>query len=99
MRNTYLNIDPNQDGSWHPLVKGLEDAGRIIYGGSRLPVTENTFFCDKPVTFVPGYPDLPMEELYPRQARTGTAEVYLRQMGNSRIVYFPWDIDRIFWES
>jgi hypothetical protein len=98
LKNAYLNIEKNLDGSWHPLVKGLEDAGRIIYGEYRLPVKENTDFCDKPVTFVPPYPDLPMEELYPRQLRTDIAEVYIRQIGNSRVVYFPWDIDRIFWE-
>ena len=39
-----------------------------------------------------------MEELYPRQARTDIAEVYVRQIGASRVVYFPWDIDLIFWE-
>lgn len=99
MRNAYLNIETNQNGTWHPLVKGLEDAGRIIHGTHRLPVTENAAFCDKPVTFVPSYPDLPMEELYPRQTRTDTAELYFRQIGASRVVYFPWDIDRIFWEQ
>ena len=53
---------------------------------------------DPPLTLVPSYPDLPMEEVYPRQAKTDIPEVYLREIGTSRIVYFPWDIDRIFWE-
>src|SRR5205823_6763251 len=26
------------------------------------------------------------------------AEVYPRELGAGRVVYFPWDIDRIFWE-
>jgi hypothetical protein len=30
--------------------------------------------------------------------KTEIAEVYLRELGPSRIVYFPWDIDRVFWE-
>jgi hypothetical protein len=39
-----------------------------------------------------------MEEVYPRQPRTDIPEVYLRQVGDGRIVYFPWDIDRTYWE-
>jgi len=39
-----------------------------------------------------------MEMVYPRQPKTDIAEVYLRDLGKSRIVYFPWDIDRTFWE-
>jgi len=98
LKNTYLNIEKNQAGNWHPLVKGLEDAGRIVHGGYRLPVEARVHFCEKPVTLVPTYPDLPMEELYPRELRTDIAEVYIREIGSSRIVYFPWDIDRVFWE-
>src|SRR5205823_6698722 len=26
------------------------------------------------------------------------AEVYPRELGAGRVVYFPWDIDRVFWE-
>lgn len=40
-----------------------------------------------------------MEMVYPRIEKTNTAAVYLREMGSSRIVYFPWDIERTFWES
>ena len=39
-----------------------------------------------------------MEEVYPRADHTGIPEVYLREMGASRVVYFPGDIDRTFWE-
>ena len=51
-----------------------------------------------PVTLIPSYPDLPLEDVYPRVPRTDTRELYLRERGTSRIVYFPWDIDRTFWE-
>ncbi|HEX9367338.1 MAG TPA: hypothetical protein VF921_11955, partial [Vicinamibacterales bacterium] len=40
----------------------------------------------------------PMEDVYPRVAHTETRELYVRDLGRSRIVYFPWDIDRTFWD-
>ena len=52
-----------------------------------------------PVTRVPSYPDLPMEEVYPRVPKTDVPEVFLREVGGGgRVVYFPGDIDRTFWE-
>jgi hypothetical protein len=39
-----------------------------------------------------------MEKVYPRTAKTDVAEVYLSEPGAGRVVYFPWNIDRIFWE-
>jgi hypothetical protein len=39
-----------------------------------------------------------MEMVYPRVLKTDVAELYLRDFGSGRVVYFPWDIDRIFWE-
>ncbi len=39
-----------------------------------------------------------MEKVYPRVPKTDIAEVYLREVGPGRVVYFPWDIDRTFWE-
>ncbi|MEP6917289.1 MAG: hypothetical protein ABJC89_16680, partial [Acidobacteriota bacterium] len=34
----------------------------------------------------------------PRVAHTDTREIYLRDLGRSRVVYIPWDIDRTFWD-
>ncbi len=39
-----------------------------------------------------------MEDVYPRIPHTTTRELYLRETGRSRVAYFPWDIDRTFWE-
>ena len=39
-----------------------------------------------------------MEEVYPRVPKTDIPQVFLREMGAGRVVYFPWDIDRTFWE-
>jgi len=89
-------LNPGSGGS-HPVLKGLEEAGRIINGIWRLNVKPLVDF-PSPLTLIPSYPDLPMEKVFPRQTNTGIREVYLREMGSSRIVYFPWDIDRAFWE-
>jgi len=56
-------------------------------------------FTPPPLTRVPSYPDLPMEDVFPRQPKTQIPEVFLRQIGPSRIAYFPGDIDRSFWRS
>jgi hypothetical protein len=39
-----------------------------------------------------------MEHVYPREPMTDIREIYLREIGQGRVVYFPWDIDRTFWE-
>ena len=77
---------------------GLEKAQRPIHGVFRVPTRPSAPLAATPLTFVPPYPDLPMEELYPRIPQTTTPEVYVRQVGAGRVVFFPWDIDRSFWE-
>ena len=81
-----------------PLLAGLEDAPRIINGTYRLDVEANRPLGSPPLTLIPSYPDLPMEKVYPRTAKTDIPQVYLRELGAGRVVYFPWDIDRVFWE-
>jgi hypothetical protein len=39
-----------------------------------------------------------MEMVWPRVNQTNIAQVYVRQVGEGRVVYFPWDVDRSFWE-
>jgi hypothetical protein len=39
-----------------------------------------------------------MEEVYARVPHTATPGVFLRTPGKGRVVYFPFDIDRTFWE-
>ena len=50
------------------------------------------------VDAVPSFPDLPMEQVYPRVPRTDIPGVYAREEGRGRVVYFPFDLDRTFWE-
>ena len=97
MRNSYLRLE-HETAPGHPLLLGLEDASRIIHGAWQLEVKTRVPFPNPPVTLIPAYPDLPMEKVYVRQARTDTPQVFLREAGAGRVVYFPWDIDRTFWE-
>ncbi len=96
MQNAYIRLE--HGAGEQPLLLGLEDAERIVHGAYRLDVRSRAPFGPPELTLVPSYPDLPMEEVYPRQVRTETPEAYLREVGAGRVVYFPWDIDRIFWE-
>ena len=98
MLNSYLTLEKDASGSWHPLLAGFEDAGRIINGVQRVRVTPMDAKEFSPLTVVPSYPDLPMEEVFPRPTKEHEVGVFLRENGESRVVYFPWDIDRTFWE-
>jgi hypothetical protein len=98
MQNSYLRLreDPVSK-KFHPVLEGLEDAVRIINGIYRLRVKPQVPF-PSPVTLVPTYPDLPMEDVYTRIPDPDTRELYLRDLEKSRIAYFPWDIERSFWQ-
>ncbi len=92
MQNAYLTLRHP-----HPLLKGLEDAPRVIHGTRRL-ATRALGSGKAALTLVPSYPDLPMEEVYPRQQQTDQPECYTREVTGGRVVYFPFDLDRTFWE-
>ena len=99
MMNSYLRLETDpQTGQRHPLLAGLDGTVRIINGVSRVHTRASAEYRNPPLTLIPSYPDLPMEEVFPREPKTDIPEVYLRQAGDGRVVYFPWDIDRTFWE-
>jgi hypothetical protein len=94
MQNAYLMLNGP-----HPLLRGLEDTPRIIHGVGRVATKPHDAGAKQPLLFVPSYPDLPMEEVYPRaEQKTSQPEVYVRQFGAGRVVYFPFDLDRTYWE-
>jgi len=98
MQNSYLRLkEDTSTHQFHPVLKGLEDAYRIINTVHQVKVIPGTTFPD-PVTLIPSYPDLPMEDVYPRVPETDIRELYLKEVGTSRIAYFPGDIDRTFWQ-
>ncbi len=99
LQNGYLWLE-HEAPSAPVLLAGLEAAQRMIYGGYRVPVAarDGVVFAAPAVTVVPPYPDLPMEEVYPRMPHTDEPGVFCRQIGAGRVAYIPWDLDRIFWE-
>jgi hypothetical protein len=98
MQNSYLRLETGADGKRHPILAGLEDAERIINGVSRVHTRPHASPPNSPLTLIPSYPDLPMEAVFPRTPRTDVPQIYAREVGKGRVVYFPWDIDRTFWE-
>jgi hypothetical protein len=96
MLNSYIRLE-HETLPRHVIFTGLEGAPRIINGVSRLEVTPRERFTETPLTLIPSYPDLPMEKVYPRTAKTDISCLYLHQPAG-RVAYFPFDIDRTFWE-
>jgi hypothetical protein len=96
MQNSYLRLEADATGKRHPILAGLGGAERIINGVSRVHTKGS--YPNPPLTLIPSYPDLPMEEVFPRVSKTDVPEVFVREVGKGRVVYFPWDIDRTFWE-
>ena len=98
LQNSYLRLKSNPETkTFHPVLKELEDAFRIINTTYQVKVVPQLEFPE-PVTLIPTYPDLPMEDVYPREPETHTRELYLREVGQGRVAYFPGDIDRAFWQ-
>lgn len=93
-QNAYIDIVDRK----HALLEGLRDAGRFIHGVQRVEIRNDQMRHAAPLMTVPSYPDLPMEEVYVRAKPSGIPAVMCRLHGKGRVVYFPWDIDRTFWE-
>lgn len=99
MKNSYIQIERETSGNAnHPILEGFDETERIINGLFWLDVESVDSSIQPLLTLIPSYPDLPMEMVYPRVSRTDKAAIYLNEIGNSRVVYFPWDIERTFWE-
>ena len=93
MQNSYLTVHGP-----HPLTAGFDDTPRIMAGTKLVHVTPRGPIT-APLTLVPSYPDLPMERVFTNVWQTDTPMAYLRTVGKGRVVYFPFDLDRCFWET
>ena len=99
IQNAYFRVTKDSSGRIsHPLLKGLEDAEILIGGTWQLDVKSEQQADRPPLTWIPPVTNLPMEKTYWTVKQTDTPGVYMRQAGKGRVVYFPWDIDRLYWE-
>jgi hypothetical protein len=92
VQNSYVALNGR-----HPITQGYDGATRII-GGTRLVGVEAVPDAEVPFLYVPDFPDLPMEEVYPREAPRGAALVARQHPGGGRTVYIPWNVGAVFWE-
>jgi len=92
VKNTYVALNGD-----HPIARGFDGAARIM-GGTHLIGVEAVAGAARPFLYVPDFPDLPMEEVYPREAPRGAAVIAREHPGGGRTVYIPWNIGAIFWE-
>ena len=94
--NSYLRVEDS--ARRHPVMKGLEDAELLINGTYQLEVEPTARFEPPLLTAIPQYPSLPMEKNIWGVKKTDKPGIFLRTFGKGRVVYFPWDIDRVYWE-
>ncbi|AQS60847.1 hypothetical protein AGRHK599_LOCUS2298 [Rhizobium rhizogenes] len=92
VKNTYVEISGD-----HPINDGYDGAERIM-GGTRLIEVKPAAGTSTPFLYVPDFPDLPMEEVYPRKQADGAAVIARETGKGGRTVYIPWNIGEIFWE-
>ncbi|WP_410793427.1 alpha-amylase family protein [Kribbella sp. C-35] len=80
----------------HPVNAGFEGTTRIIGGTHIIGVASDAV---TPFRFIPDFPDLPMEEVYQREAPDRPAVICTENAEGGRTVYFPFDLGAIFWEA
>ncbi len=98
MMNSYLSLNKDAQGGYHPLLNGFETSVRIINAINQVSVTTEGP-SEYPLQVVPTYPDLPMEEVFPRKGAHGQVGAVARSVGRGRVVYLPGDVDRTFWDT
>ena len=80
----------------HEILNGFAGTNWIPGAEYRVPLAP----VEGPVlTVVSGVIGYPPELSYPRQSRTQEPAAVVRQKGNSRLVYFPGDIERTMWRT
>jgi hypothetical protein len=92
VKNTYVALQGD-----HPVNAGYDGAGRIMGGTHLIAVEPSDAAAATPFLYVPDFPDLPMEEVYAREAPKGAAAVARQTAAGGRAVYVPWNIGEIFW--
>jgi hypothetical protein len=80
------------------MLRDLEDAETIIGGTWQLNVKPHNDNSRPPLTRIPAVANLPMEKTFWTIDKTDIPDVFLNESKEGRVVYFPWDVDRVYWE-
>ena len=80
----------------HEILKGFANTNWLPGAEHRLPVRA---VANPVLTVVPPYTAYPPELSYPRESKTDEPAVVLRESGNSRLAWFPGDIELTLWRS
>lgn len=91
--NSYMHIDRQ-----HAVTQGFEGTSLLPGPENRVPVRLHDAHSPA-LTVVPYYPAFPPEMVYPHAQSAGQPAAVFREVGNSRVAYFPGDVDRTFWRS
>jgi hypothetical protein len=93
VKNNYIALTGE-----HRLTEGFGGTTRII-GGTEILGVEADPRAEVPFRFIPDFPDLPMEEVYQREAPDRPAVICRENASGGRVVYFPFNLGAIFWEA
>jgi len=96
LQNTYLYPEKSSP-QYAALLQGMEDADTLI-GGTWLLNVKAHAGIHAPLLRIPAVPNLPMEKTFWPAEKSDIPDVFMNQVGAGRVVYFPWDIDRVYWE-
>jgi hypothetical protein len=97
LQNTYL-YPQKQNPLYSTLLRGMEDAETLIGGTWQLNVAPHSEAAQQPLSRIPAVANLPMEKTFWTVEKTEMPDVFMNQVGAGRVVYFPWDIDRVYWD-
>ena len=98
-------VDRKVDNSYiavagpHPLTAGLDDTPRIVGGTRIVRASPRAGEGPAPLRLIRSYPELPAEAAYPREPVSDEPMAYARAFGKGRVVYFPFNLDEVFWED
>lgn len=99
VQNTYLRVERGRRDEAHsPLLNGMEDAEFLMGGTWQLTTKPDGSSMPPPLTRIPAVANLPMEKTFWTLEKTDEPEVYWKEFGKGRVVYFPWDLDRLVWD-
>lgn len=97
--DVYGPIDPDApeaDGERHPILRGLEDADSLPFGGYLQEVTLDDD-VEVVATFIPDFPIFPPETSWMREPRTNMPAIVARDgHAGGKLMWFIADIDRCY---